>query len=487
MSIVGFTVGRVGGVYVWSSSLTSLMAEGIVVEGKTLDRLEGEVTCAVCQEFYTEPKILPCLHYYCKTCVLKIAGAGKSFSCPECRFKTTLPEGGVDGLKEAFFVNRLQSTVTTMKKVHGKVETKCELCSAMGTAEAFCRQCAMFICSECVEIHKRLKTHTSHEVAFLEDLKLGQAKPPVMRESGTDPKCKHHEEPLVLYCFSCSSLICRDCTVKDHRDHNFEFCKKAVINTKKDILARMKPIRQHKTDFDAAIKEVQAVTKALELHEGTMTNNIRVSFRKLHEVLNQREKELLEEVTQLTMKKKQNLSAQEKALTLVRAEVQSIMDFTERFVDHCTDSEVVNMQSEIMNKLDWRSDNNKLELVEEVDFSVKIDCDQFQQELRKQAVVIQLPADPAKCTVSISDKQVLSTKTAKLTVRRSDGTIVRKRCKVAGVLMTNYKEQICVVDGPVRGVYNIHYNIRSCLPSKLSISVDGQKIAGSPFYISGFV
>ena len=457
------------------------MAEGIVEEGKTLDRLEGEVTCAVCQEFYTEPKILPCLHYYCKTCVLKIAGAGKSFSCPECRFKTTLPEGGVDGLKEAFFVNRLQSTVTTMKKVHGKVETKCELCSAMGTAEAFCRQCAMFICSECVGIHKRLKTHTSHEVAFLEDLKLGRAKPPVMRESGTDPKCKHHEEPLVLYCFSCSSLICRDCMVKDHRDHNFEFCKKAVINTKQDILAKTKPLKQHKIKFDAAIKEVQAMTKDLQLHEGTMTNSIRVSFRKLHEVLNQREKELLEEVTQLTMKKKQNLFAQEKALTLAGAEVQSIMDFTERFVDHCTDSEVVNMQSEIMNKLDWKSDN-KLEPVEEVDFSVKIDCNQFQQELRRQAAVTQLPADPAKSTVIFSGGW--QKRTAKVTVRRSNGTIIRDQCKVAGVLKKrsyygNGPDTCCDVDGPVDGVYSIH--LPKSLSGKLSISIDGQEIAGSPF------
>ena len=461
------------------------MAEGIVVEGKTLDQLEGEVTCAVCQEFYTEPKILPCLHYYCRACVLKIAGAGKSFSCPECRSKTTLSKGGVDGLKEAFFVNRLQSTVTTMKKVHGKVETKCELCSAMGTAEAFCRQCAMFICSECVEIHKRLKTHTSHEVAFLEDLKLGRAKPPVTGESSTDPKCKHHEEPLVLYCFSCSSLICRDCTVKDHRHHNFEFCKKAVINTKQDILVKTKPLKQHKTDFDAAIKEVQAMTAELELHESTMSNSIRVSFKKLHEFLNQREKELFKEVTQLTKKKKQYLSAQEKALTLAGAEVQSIMDFTEGFVDHCTDSEVVNMQSEIMNKLNWKSDR-KLEPVEEVDFSVKINCDEIRREFRRQAAVIELPADPSKCSVSfiggfwqfMFDKKT----TAKLTVRRSNGSVVKKRCKVAGILKANSMKETCAVDGPVYGVYNIRYT-QPYAPAELSISVDGQEIAGSPFNI----
>ena len=118
------------------------MAEGIMVEGKTVEELEREITCGICQEHYTEPKVLPCLHYNCKKCVLRLSrrtGTGKPFSCPECRYETTLPEGGVDKLKTAFFVNRLKTTVSTMERAHGKVEAKCELCSDSGDrAEAIC-------------------------------------------------------------------------------------------------------------------------------------------------------------------------------------------------------------------------------------------------------------------------------------------------------------------------------------------------------------
>jgi len=39
------------------------------VEKKSLEELESEITCLICQEHYTEPKILPCLHYYCKIMV----------------------------------------------------------------------------------------------------------------------------------------------------------------------------------------------------------------------------------------------------------------------------------------------------------------------------------------------------------------------------------------------------------------------------------
>ena len=94
------------------------MAEGIVVEEMTVEELEREITCGIYQEHYTEPKALPCLHYYCKKCVLRLTlrtGTGKPFSCPECHCEATLPEGGVDELKTAFFVNRLKTTVATME------------------------------------------------------------------------------------------------------------------------------------------------------------------------------------------------------------------------------------------------------------------------------------------------------------------------------------------------------------------------------------
>ncbi len=108
------------------------MAGGNVHEGKTLEQMEKEITCAVCQEHYTEPKVLPCLHYYCKECVLKLAlstPSNKPFYCPECRKDTILPEGGVDELKTAFFVNRYKSNYYALERVHGKVEVKCEGCS----------------------------------------------------------------------------------------------------------------------------------------------------------------------------------------------------------------------------------------------------------------------------------------------------------------------------------------------------------------------
>ena len=52
------------------------------------DTLGEHLKCAVCLDQYTEPKVLPCLHTFCKRClqgVLNYEGAVWKLICPTCR------------------------------------------------------------------------------------------------------------------------------------------------------------------------------------------------------------------------------------------------------------------------------------------------------------------------------------------------------------------------------------------------------------------
>ena len=472
------------------------MAEGIVVEGKTVEELEREITCGICQEHYTEPKALPCLHYYCKKCVLRLAlrtGTGKPFSCPECRCEATLPEGGVDELKTAFFVNRLKTTVSTMERAHGKVEVKCELCSdTVDKAEAFCRQCAMFICKDCVKQHKRLKTYLTHEVASLEDLKQGRAKPIVVKEDPASVKCPDHDEPLVIYCFDCDTLICRDCTLRDHRDHNFEFSKKVAASTKSNLLEKLEPLKTQSSSLSHAVEEVRTTKQELEAQRDTVANTIKTSFKELRYILDNREQELLGEADRLVQEKMDRLSVQEKTLSLASAEVQSVVDYTEQCVRHCTDNEVMSTHAEIRRRIEREikehsKSGKSLEPVEAVDIGVEVRCAEALQQLcQTQANIIQLPIDPAMCTVTMEDNtkhEVNKTSNATLITRLTSNKISRRHCKVSCSLRSLYNNVIteCKVGQTGAGQYSIQ-----CTPTVrgrhgLTVSVDEQQAAGSPF------
>jgi len=108
-----------------------------------------------------------------------------------------------------------------MEKAQGKVEAACEMCSG-AKAEAFCRQCTEFICSNCVRSHRKMKVFAAHKVMTLQELKEGGAKEIPLKEAPPSV-CKDHDEQLKIYCFDCSCLICRDCIIRDHAGHKFEF------------------------------------------------------------------------------------------------------------------------------------------------------------------------------------------------------------------------------------------------------------------------
>ena len=471
------------------------MAEGIVVEGKTVEELEREITCGICQEHYTEPKALPCLHYYCKQCVIRLAlrsDNGKSFSCPECRCEATLPAGGVDELKTAFFVNRLKTTVSTMERTHGKVEAKCELCSDSGDkAEAFCRQCAMFICKDCIKQHKRLKPFVTHDVASLEDLKLGRSKPIVMKEHPTK-KCLDHDEPLNIYCYDCCTLICRDCTVKDHKEHNFEFCKKAAPTTKTKLLEELQPLKEQSVDFSQAVKEIQTIKNKVEVQGDAVAKTIQTSFKELRDILDKREKELLNDCGRVVRDKVENLSLQEKNLSLASAEVHSIVDYTEQCVRHCTDNEVMSMHAEIRNRIERERDERSksgrnLEPVEEVDIGVEVRCaDALQQLCQTQANIIECPIDPAKCTVTMEIDTIPEVNKlcgATLAVRLTTNRLTNRNCEITSQIKSLYNGVItdCKVSSAGSGKYSMKYTPTVRGRHELTVSVDGQQVAGSPF------
>ena len=475
------------------------MAEKVEKKGKSLEDMEKEITCAICQEHYTEPKVLPCLHYYCKKCVLKLAlrtASNKPFSCPECRKDTTLPEGGVDELKTAFFINRFKSNYYALERVHGKVEVKCEVCAdSADTSEAFCRRCAAFICKKCVESHKRMKMFASHEVASLEDLKQGRAREIAVKEPPT-MKCDLHEEPLTVFCFDCSSLICRDCTVKIHRDHSFEFSKVAAPSTKKNLLEDLAALKDVTATLSEGLKDIKTAKQEIEDQGSTVVNIINNSFTELQQILEERKQQLLQEAIGKAREKVEKLSVQEKSLSLAKDEVQSIVESTERFLDRCSDNEVMNMHAEIKKNIKHsvaEHGQSKMTTIpsEEADVGVEVVSPASLHKLcQTETRITRLPLDLAQCTVTgegLEKAKLHQTVGLTLTTRLSTGKKTsRGVVNVAGKLKSLCDGSVvqCGVYQLGAGKFHIQYTPTVRGHHQLTVSVNGQQIADSPFPVS---
>ena len=472
------------------------MAERMDVVEKNREDLEKEITCPVCQDHYTDPKVLPCLHYYCKQCIYRLAlrtGLDQPFSCPECRRDTTLPQAGVDNLQTAFFINRMKELHSKMEIAHGKVDARCELCSG-DKAEAFCRQCAQFICEKCVEAHQRMKkTFPGHKVVTFDELKEEGVKGITTQESPLQT-CKEHDQPMNMYCFDCSSLICRDCTIIDHSGHKYEFIKKAAPQMKKKLIQQLEPLKEVHADLSRAVEEIQTTECGIEAQGGSVTNDIEKSFKELQRIIESHKQELLKEAATKVTQKLERLSVQKKSLSTDHAVVQSVIEYVKQSVEHSAEDEIMCVHARLENRIDREikehcKEGKTLDPVEEVDVGLEASCTKDLKQLCKiKTKIIQLPIDPAKCiasgegikTIEINETTefILSLKT-KLT----NGRDTKQKCDVACHLKSLVNESInkCNVDRIQGNEYRIQYTPTVRGRHEIIVTVNGQEIVGSPF------
>ena len=451
------------------------MAEGPDPNNKALDELEKDITCAVCCGHYQEAKLLPCNHYYCRACIESLAkrSRGRPFPCPECRNDVILPSGGVEKLQSAFFVERMKDVYDKMAKVEGKVEAVCEQCSK-GKSVAFCRQCTDFICAECTTLHGKLKPFADHKVATLEELKMGGAKYVPLKEA-PPPKCPDHGEPMKIFCFDCNRLICRDCTLIDHNGHSYNFLNKCATEARKTLRDSLTPLRNVQANIAGADKKLAGTEAQVGSQKEKVCKSVKQSFRQLKAVLEQRETELVKKVLTLVQEKKDALTAQKKGLQMAQTEIQSLVEFVERNVENTSDQDLMSILSQLQSKVEEgekRHQQLSLDPATTADITCCLpspnDISRDLGEVFRLSFTPQSPpqlSKPSTAVLKISDHQ--------------NPTIQAELQSLADPASS---VQADVVEKGV-GVYHITYTPRARGRHDLTVKVNGQDIAGSPFRV----
>ena len=98
---------------------------------------------------------------------------------------------------------------------------KCENEIDDNPAATKCLDCNFYLCEECTADHKKHRATKRHKLATLAALKEGGAK-----QLERKRYCAEHEgEELKLYCRTCQEVICRDCTIVTHKQHDYTFIK----------------------------------------------------------------------------------------------------------------------------------------------------------------------------------------------------------------------------------------------------------------------
>ncbi|NXU67434.1 TRI59 protein, partial [Horornis vulcanius] len=244
-----------------------------------------ELTCAICCEIFSEPRVLPCSHTFCRPCLqgllqLSEGGpAGRRLSCPSCRALVAVPAAGPEALPVNFALKAVIDKCRQEEAAAAGAEAGTCGAHPRQPLNIYCLQDRRLVCGQCLTIGK----HRGHPI---DDLRSAYRK---AREA-SGQLLEELRDPSRSKVFSCSERLqqhkarCRDALQSD-REAVLQYFKElgdALEHQKEALLSALDELDSRISEkYDPLIEEVEK----LKLEESEL--------RELHSAVQKEESPLL--------------------------------------------------------------------------------------------------------------------------------------------------------------------------------------------------
>ena len=256
-----------------------------------VENLKKQVTCSICLDTYTDPKILSCFHTFCCKCLEEHARKTHrqaKFRCPECQAEIDLPEGNrFDRLSTSFIHNSLLGLLETEDR---------------------------------------------------EDL----LKPPF--------SSKHKNERLRYFCSSCGACICPVCFAEDHRGHEFDVIEKALQEDKKYIMLNVETIKEKANLFREEIRKCEKTSEDVELIIAFAKHDVSEAAQHVITKIRSQEKQLLESLEMTRRERIERINSAKQEMESLVEQMNQATKYAENLVQRRSGLDIIQTKTTLKEK-----------------------------------------------------------------------------------------------------------------------------------------
>ena len=446
---------------------------------KEVKKATVNLTCPICYQLFNNPKYLPCHHSYCEQCLEKMQVQSKII-CPECRKEATIPAGGVKDLPNNFFINRMVDELVLKRKVQGEEEVKCDECDEDEPVVAYCPECNMFFCQICNELHKRSKRFRGHGIVPLTELRSN--KDAQLPAKVKIPPCKDHNYELNHYCETCDKLVCLYCTVKEHNGHNHDTVNNMATKHRNELNEITAPVDEIIRHLSEAHDNIDKMKKGVRQQGNEVDKKIDQHYNELVQKLMKQKEQLKQQAHDAMSQKEKALTVQTEEVEYAQAEVLSMKELKVA-IEKSSDQAALSAKKQVIDRMQQITDKfNKLNTDPLQSATMefvpsKESFPQFGQLLTH--------IDPIACEVVNLPNDITVGKELQFSIitKYHNGS----QCSIGGSQVsvqlesnTGEVKSAQVVDNK-DGSYMASFVAQQVGEVKLSVSINGQQIKGSPY------
>ncbi|CAH1782165.1 unnamed protein product [Owenia fusiformis] len=326
------------------------------------------LTCPICLELLTDPKVTPCMHTICCGCLDKwINQKGQEkCPCPVCTIEFDPPTGGAKGLKGNYILNDMLDTLRRrLKKESDSTIRHCDIClneDEKVKATSKCIDCDQYICKACTKSHIYTKVLKDHKVIQL----TGDDRKDTNALLEMIPKrmkfCAFHpDEQLKFYCRSCNEVLCRDCCITTHSGHKCENLNENVKQDMKNIGSLIQISLQREENVNAVIQEMNDYKEKIERNASDMKTKITKDRQAQHDLIDKYYNGEEAKVERFKSEGLKKVDAHINTLQMQNGITVSTRHLLDTQQQYGHPAEIINMRKEIMKKTEEWSKPQELD------------------------------------------------------------------------------------------------------------------------------
>ena len=450
------------------------------------------VTCQLCSNIFTDPRLLPCMHSFCFKCI-----KDETKFCPSCKKPFEIPEQGIQDLPRDLRKQYEVEVIEYAVKIEDSSEVACDRCmdSSENKATVFCGHCCKFLCSKCKEDHLRHREKYKHKL-----ISIGTKQEDFMSLFDSIPHkathCEiHNDEVLKFFCKTCNKLVCRDCLILQHNGHKYDRVEHVAEKSKKELKCLATEAEAASDKLQSSISEVNEMMKQIARKKKTIDELIHSECQKLYEAVEARKNALLAENKEMSLQKVSALQNQEVSMTNLKQSIKDLNSKTKKALDVYYPVELLSTQSAFTSGL--KSINTEFkslstDLCENDVVSTSFDAKSLITSIDKFGIITMVYS-PTKCTVSLGSSILVKgvKRTVKVMIKDEKGNlyqmgkiqVIAHMSQTSCEKMTTYtcKDQsdgtyIFDITSQTIGEHNLDFKIQkqSIQSSPLPVYVRGQ-------------
>ena len=409
-----------------------------------------------------------------------------NITCPECRKTSVVPSGGEKQLPNNFFINRLLDEVALKRKIEGEEEVNCDFCIRGDAMEVLCLDCGAFLCGRCFDNHKYSKEYHNHNMMPLNELRL-KKEGITIKPKSKFALCQEHELELNFYCETCDQLVCQYCIMKDHLKHDHDTVKKMAAKHRKELDEIMEPVEKMIEELSVACKKVSNERNNIGAQADDIDKEIDRYYEELHRQLHQQREELKKELHEVSRQKKREIPLQLEQIEHIQAQLESVKELNGAMMNG-SDQEALLMKKQVVDDVKRINDSyNKLDTQPVQSATMEfVPAEEYRKSMPQFGHLGYGDVYPPNCDIDLPQYTLEGVKVKfKVVTRDKTNHLYHKGgCKVDIQAQPSGGDITPVeVKDNKDGSYSASFVANQVGEVKLSVTITGQQIKGSPFNV----